>query len=177
MTIAFGTAVADNWGWISPIVMGIVTALLAYHGAMLAINIAESIHNGLAAVSAAAAALQAGKTLAQAAATTTATGAQVGLNAALLACPITWVVVGVIALIAAFYAAVAAVNHFAGTSVSATGMIAGAFAVLGAHVINTFVVPFWNGLTMVANFLGNVFNNPAAAVEILIYDSVREHDL
>lgn len=170
--IAFGTAVADNWGWISPIVMGIVTALLAYHGAMLAINIAESIHNGLAAVSAAAAALQAGKTLAQAAATTTAAGAQVGLNAALLACPIIWVVVGVIALIAAFYAAVAAVNHFAGASISATGLIAGAFAVLGAHAINTFVVPFWNGLTMVANFLGNVFNNPVAAVEILIYDMV-----
>ena len=140
--ISFGTAVADNWGWIGPIVYGIAAGLAIYAGYLGALQTAQ---------------------LASAA-------AQWVMNAAMTASPITWVVVGVIALITVLYAAVGAVNHFAGTSVSATGLIAGAFAVLGAHVINTFVVPFWNGLTMVANFLGNVFNNPAAAVEILIYD-------
>lgn len=41
-----------------------------------------------------------------------------------------------IALVALFYAAVAAVNHFAGTSVSATGIICGAFMAALAFIGN-----------------------------------------
>ena len=181
--ISFGSAVADNWEWISPIVMGIVTTLMAYHGVLFALTVVESIHNGLAAVSAATAALQAGKTLAQAAATTTAAGAQVGLNAALLACPVTWVVVGVIALIAVFYAAAGAVNHFAGTSVSATGLICGAVAAAGAFIGNTtigllnalitavwtiFVAPFLGIVEWILNVCDGGFNSFGGAVANLI---------
>ena len=104
------------------------------------------------------------------AATTAQTAAQMGLNTALLACPVTWIVLAVVAFVAAIYAAVAAVNHFAGTSVSATGLIAAVFAVLGAFLINTFVMPLWNGFAMLANFFGNVFNDPVAAVKVLFYD-------
>lgn len=164
------SAFAENWGWIGPIVYGVAGAYLFLHGAMLAYNAVQAISNGLQAISAAHTAMAAGATLAEAAATTTATGAQVGLNAALLACPLTWIVIGIIAIIAALYAAVGAINHFAGTSVSATGIIGGAFAVLGAHVINTFIVPFWNALAAIANFIGNVFNDPVAAVKVLFYD-------
>lgn len=171
------SAFAENWGWIGPIVYGVAGAYLFLHGAMLAYNAVQAISTGLAnahafaeQVKAAHAAMAAGATLAEAAATTTATGAQVGLNAALLACPLTWIVIGIIAIIAALYAAVGAINHFAGTSVSATGIIGGAFAVLGAHVINTFIVPFWNALAAIANFIGNVFNDPVAAVKVLFYD-------
>ena len=164
------TVFAENWGIIGPIIGGVAAALLAYNGYLMVTNTLEAISNGLKAVAAARSALKAGMTLAEAAATTTATGAQVGLNAALLACPVTWVVVGIIAIIAALYAAVGAVNHFAGTSYSATGIVAGAFAVLAAHVINTFIVPFWNALASIANFIGNVFNDPVAAVEVLFYD-------
>lgn len=175
--MAFGSAVADNWSWIEPIVWGVVAALGAYGAVLLAVNgiqivnnAMEAASNGIKAISAAHSAMKAGASLAEAAATTTATGAQVGLNAALLACPITWIVVAVIGLIAAFYAAVAAINHFAGTSVSATGIIAEAFAVLGAHIINTFIVPVWNFFASIANFIGNVFNDPVAAVQVLFYD-------
>ena len=170
VTILFGSTLYDNWSWISPIIYGVAAALLVYNGCLLAVNTLETISNGIKAVAAARSALQAGKTLAQAAATTTATGAQVGLNAALLACPIMWVIASIIGIIAVLYAAVGAVNHFAGTSVSATGMIGGAFAVLGAYVINRFIVPFWNALAAIANFIGNVFNDPAAAVEVRSYD-------
>ena len=76
----------------------------------------------------------------------------------------------IIALIAIIYAAVGAVNHFAGTSVSATGIITGAFAVLGAHVLNGTVIPLYNGFAMLVNFLGNVFNDPVAAIKVLFYD-------
>ena len=121
--------VVDNWSWIEPIVWGLVTAFVAY-------NAVAAITNGINAAivfsekaKAAAEMLAAGKTFAL-------TVAQQGLNAALYACPITWIIVSIIALIALFYAAVAAINHFAGTSVSATGIIAGAFAVAGAFIIN-----------------------------------------
>lgn len=77
---------------------------------------------------------------------------------------------GIIAIIAAIYAVVAAINKFTGTSISATGIIAGLFATLGAHIINTFVVPVWNQFAAIANFFGNVFNDPVAAVQVLFYD-------
>ena len=157
------TAFVDNWSWISPILFGIAAAYMAIHGAMIAYNTIQAISIALASVKAAHTAMATGATFAQ-------TVAQNGLNAALMACPIMWVVIGLIAIVAAIYAAVGAVNHFAGTSISATGIIGGAFAVLGAHVINTFIVPFWNALAAIANFIGNVFNDPVAAVKVLFYD-------
>lgn len=102
------------------------------------------------------------------------TAAQWGLNAALYACPIVWIIILIIALIALFYAAVAAVNKFAGTSVSATGIICGAFMVALAFIGNIFValwnlvvdvfVLIYNLVAEVANFIGNVFTDPINAV-------------
>jgi len=162
--------IADNWSWLGPIIMGVAAAFAVLGGAMLVYTIVSTISNGIEAVKAARLAM----TTVAAGAATTATfaqaAAQYGLNAALLACPITWIVLGIIALIAVIYAVVGAVNHFAGTSVSATGIIGGAFAVLGAHIINAFIVPFWNKLAAIANFIGNVFNDPVAAVKVLFYD-------
>ncbi|WP_195199843.1 tape measure protein [Faecalispora jeddahensis] len=173
LMVTIGSGIVDNWSWIEPLLWGVVGALIAYNGYMIAYNTIQAIGNGLAAISAARSAIKTGATIAEAAATTTATGAQVGLNAALLACPLTWIILLIIAVIAVIYAAVAAVNHFAGTSVSATGIIAGTFAVLGAHIINTFVVPAWNAFAAVANFFGNVFNDPVAAIKVLFYDMAQ----
>lgn len=137
--------VVDNWGWIAPIVMGVVGAYLILHGAMIAYNAIQAISNGLQAISAARSAIKAGKTLAEAAATTTAAGAQAGLNAALLACPITWILLIIIAVIAAIYAIVAAINKVTGSTLSATGIICGALAVAGAFIVN-LVVGVLNGM-------------------------------
>lgn len=167
LLISGGALVVDNWSWISPIVWGLVAAFLAYNTVALitnGINGAMALAEG---VKAAALAMSTGTTFA-------ATAAQYGLNAALLACPITWIVVLVIALVAAFYAAVAAINHFAGTSLSATGLIMGAFAVAGAFLINlvlgvvNFViglgVELYNLIATFANFFANVFNDPVGAI-------------
>lgn len=167
LLISGGALVVDNWSWISPIVWGLVAAFLAYNTVALitnGINGAMALAGG---VKAAALAMSTGATFA-------ATAAQYGLNAALLACPITWIVVLVIALVAAFYAAVAAINHFAGTSLSATGLIMGAFAVAGAFLINlvlgvvNFViglgVELYNLIATFANFFANVFNDPVGAI-------------
>lgn len=167
LLISGGALVVDNWSWISPIVWGLVAAFLAYNTVALitnGINGAMALAEG---VKAAALAMSTGATFA-------ATAAQYGLNAALLACPITWIVVLVIALVAAFYAAVAAINHFAGTSLAATGLIMGAFAVAGAFLINlvlgvvNFViglgVELYNLIATFANFFANVFNDPVGAI-------------
>ena len=66
-------------------------------------------------------AIKAGASLAEAAATNTAAGAQIGLNAALLACPITWVVIGVIALIAAVVGVIRYLDIFGAKSTSVFG--------------------------------------------------------
>lgn len=162
--------VADNWSWLSPIIYGVAAALAFYCGVMLVYNTIAGISAAVTAakafagkIHAAALAMESGKTF-------MATAAQYGFNAALLACPVTWIIIAIIALIAIIYAVVAAVNHFTGTSVSATGIIAGLFATLGAHIINTFVVPVWNFFASLANFFANVFNDPVAAVKVLFYD-------
>ena len=137
--------VTDNWSWIAPIVGGVATAFFVLRGAIFAYNAVQTVSNGLAAVAAARSAFKAKAAIAEAAATTTAKGAQVGLNAAMYACPIVWIIMLIIALIAIFYAAVAAVNKFAGTSMSATGLICGAFMVLVAFIGN-LLIGFANGL-------------------------------
>lgn len=91
-------------------------------------------------------------------------------NSALLASPITWVVMGVLLLVGVLFAAVAAFNKLTGASVSAVGVIGAIFAVLGAHLANTFLIPLWNGFAAVANFFGNVFRDPVGAVKVLFYD-------
>lgn len=93
-------------------------------------------------------------------------------NSALLASPITWVVMGVMLLVGALYAGVAAYNKLMKSSVSATGIIAGAFFAMGAFIINGTVIPLMNTFLSAANFVMNVFNDPVAAVKALFLDMV-----
>lgn len=164
---------AQNWSTLEPIVLGVAAAVGLYAIALGVYNATQAISNTLSAVSAARAVIKAGSTLAEAAATTTATGAQLGFNAALLACPLTWIILIIIAVIAAIYALTAAFNKATDSSVSATGLIAGAFAALAAHVLNSTVIPLQNAFAMFANFIGNLFNDPVAAVKVLFYDMAQ----
>ena len=93
-------------------------------------------------------------------------------NSALLASPITWVVMGVMLLVGALYAGVAAYNKLTESSVSATGIITGAALSLVAFIINGTIVPIYNGFASLANFLYNVFTDPVAAVKALFLDMV-----
>lgn len=173
-------AVADNWSWLSPIIYGVAAALAVYYGWQLAVNAINAITKGIHIAMAVAQMIHAAATGALTAATAAEIAAQNGLNAALYACPIVWIIVLIIALIALFYAAVAAVNKFAGTSVSATGIICGAFMVALAFIGNIFValwnlvvdvfVLIYNLVATVANFIGNVFTDPIGAVCRLFFD-------
>lgn len=172
--ISVADAIIENWSWISPIIYGIAVALAVYYGWQLAVNTINLVSKGIHVLMAVAQMIHAAATGALTAATAAEIAAQNGLNAAMYACPIVWIIVLIIALIALFYAAVAAVNHFAGTSVSATGIICGAFMVALAFIGNIFValwnlvvdvfVLIYNLVAEVANFIGNVFTDPIGAV-------------
>lgn len=146
------SVIVSNWSWIAPIVWGIVAALVVYNSTM-----------GIAWLTTlkdiAAKALHAAQSWLETAALIALTIAQDGLNAALMACPITWIIIAIIILIALFYAAVAAVNHFAGTSLNATGMIVGALFALGAFLYNQ-VAFWWNIIASFIEFFVNVWKHP-----------------
>ena len=172
--------VVDNWSWLSPVIYGVAAALGVYYGAQLAANTVGLISKGVHIAMAGAKMIQLAATGALTAATAAETVAQYGLNAALYACPLVWIIILIIALVALFYAAVAAVNKFAGTSVSATGIICGAFMAALAFIGNIFIalwnvaaevfVLIYNLVATVANFIGNVFNDPVGAVCRLFFD-------
>jgi hypothetical protein len=162
--------IADNWSIIEPAIVAVTIALTAYVAALTVHNTIQAVSNGLKTLAAISAVAHGTATAAEAAATTGMTAAQVAFNAALLACPLTWILAIVVAAIAVFYIVIAVINKLAGTSISATGIIGAAFAVTGAYILNTFVRPTYNGLVTLANFIGNAFNNPAAAVKVIFYD-------
>lgn len=161
--------VVDNWSWISPIVYGLVAAFIAYNAVALitnGINAAMALAEG---VKAAALMMSTGATFAQ-------TAAQYGLNAALLACPITWIVVLVIALVAAIYAACSAIAKFTGIANSGFGVICGGinvviqfFVNLGLTVAN-IALGIWNALGACAQNIGIAFSNVISGVQSWFYN-------
>ena len=169
--MAFGSAVSENWSWIEPIVWGIVAALGAYGAVLLAVNGAQMVHNALEAVSnglktvaAAHSAIKAGASLTEAAATNTATGAQIGLNAALLACPVTWVVIGVIALIAAVVGVIRYLDIFGAKSTTVFGTFMGVLSVAGQFLYNVISGAVAVVFAACSN-IGTAFYNTIAEVQ------------
>lgn len=167
--IAIASVFVDNWSWIQPIIMGIVAAMLIYNGVALATNIIMGIQATAKAVHAAATAMEAGATF-------TATVAQQGLNAALLACPLTWIILLIIAVIAAIYAACAAVAKFTGIANSGFGVICGGIMVviaffknLGLSVAN-IALGIWNALGACASNIGTAFHNVISNVQGWFYN-------
>ncbi len=171
--ISIANAIIENWSWISPIIYGIAGALAVYYGWLLLTKSAQAILTGAKMLAVPVYAALTGATMAD-------TAAQWGLNTAMYACPLVWIIVLIIALIAIIYAVVAAVNHFAGTSVSATGIIMGALATLGAFIWDLFlgilelvlgVINFLvNPIIAFVNFFGNVFNDPIGSIIHLFGD-------
>lgn len=178
---------ANGIAWLSqyldvfgPIILGVASAFGVYKLMLIGYNAVQAISTGLQTAHAIAIAVKTGTTIADAAATNQLTISQWALNSAILACPITWIVIGIMLLIAALYAGVAIFNHFAGTSVSATGIICGALSTAGAFIWNLFlgllqlvfgVVEYWYNLFgAFANFFGNVFNDPIGAIIHLFGD-------
>lgn len=178
--------VAGNWGWIAPIIGGIVTMLLLYNAAMLVNNTIQAISTGLKTVAAIAAVAHGTATAAEAAATTGMTEAQVAFNAALYACPLTWILIIIIAIIAVIYFVIAIINKVTNKTISATGVILGALAAAGAFIWDLVLAVFElvlgvierlvNPFITIANFIANVFRDPVGSI-IKLFGSMADQVL
>ena len=135
----------NNIDSIIPVVAGVVGVVGVFKGSLILLNAVQAIHNGLIGIATAKSAMKAGATLFEAAATETAAGAQVGLNAAMLACPVTLVVLGFIALVSIITACVAGFNHFKTDTTTGLQNLAGSVFVVGAGIYN-FVIGILNGI-------------------------------
>ncbi len=162
-------AIANNWSLIEPVLFGVAAALGLYAAASFFAADGAFAHFAGMVVQTGAAIAHTVASWAETAALIALTIAQDGLNAAIAACPITWIIGAIIALIVVFYLAIAVVNKFAGTNISATGIIFAAFAWLGTGIINT-IKTVANVFIAFANFLGSVFQDPLGAVENLFAD-------
>ena len=166
--INIGTAIADNWSWIAPIVWGIVAAMVAYN----AIALITQAVNGAVALSTS---VKAAADMMNAGATFAATAAQHGLNAALLACPITWIVVAVLALVVAIVALCNWIAKTTGVAATGFGVITGGINVAVQAVWNAMLVVanvaigIWNALSACCSNIGTAFHNVIANVQGWFY--------
>lgn len=136
-----GTFVMDNWSWIAPIIYGIVAAYLAW-------NIASGITTGLLTLQAIAEYASATAKGVEASATATATAAQWGLNSALLACPVFWIVLAILALIA-----VLVYLWFTNDDVAYGILYAWDALMVGLQVVGLGIQGIWYGLQLAAMYL------------------------
>mgnify|MGYP005888290117 CR=1 FL=1 len=174
--------VAQNWNVIGPIIYGVAAALAIYYGWLLLIKAIELISTGVKIALCMASFAHAAATGTEASATAAATAAQYGLNTAILSCPIFWIIILIIALIAILIALCNWIADTTGMAESGIGIICGALAVAGAFIGNLFitlinfiidiVVVLWNFIAAFANFFANVFNDPVGAVARLFFDLV-----
>ena len=127
--------IADNWSTIAPIIIAVAGAMFYY---WLSVNAVSFAMKGLEMVM------------------NLAKGAVSAFNAVLAMGPIGWVIMGIIILIGVIYAVVNAFNQWAGTSISATGIIIGSVFALGMTI--------WNILMWIFNILILIINGILALV-------------
>lgn len=169
LAVSIGTFIGDNWSIIAPIVYGIVAALTAY----IAISAIVAAINGVMAmaegVKAAAQMMATGATFAE-------TAAQQGLNAALMACPLTWIIMLILALIVVIFAVCNAIAKMTGIANSGFGVITGGvnvviqfFKNLGLTVAN-IALGIGNAIAALASNMMTAFHNAIRNVQSWFYN-------
>lgn len=169
LAVSIGTFIGDNWSIIAPIVYGIVAALAAY----IAISAIVAAINGIMAmaegVKAAAQMMATGATFAE-------TAAQQGLNAALMACPLTWIIMLILALIVVIFAVCNAIAKMTGIANSGFGVITGGvnvviqfFKNLGLTVAN-IALGIGNAIAALASNMMTAFHNAICNVQSWFYN-------
>ncbi|MBR3697608.1 MAG: tape measure protein [Clostridia bacterium] len=158
---------------VAPLILGIVAAYVAF-------NVIAGITSSIISIMSIMEGIHAASTMLSTGATLQATAAQWGLNAALLASPITWIILSIIILIALLFTVIAVINDVTGTSISAIGIITGTLNVAIAFVKNLFlgfaelvfaiIEWFYNGWAQFANFFANVFVDPVGSLIHLFGD-------
>lgn len=170
---------ANNLSVIGPILLGLGTAFLVFqvaaHWTQIA-TVATAAYHAVVNLLSIGFGVLTGNTAAASAAVST-------FNSALLASPITWIIMLIAVVIGLLYGVVAIINKVTGSSISATGLICGAIAVAGAFIGNTvigllnaliqyiwaiFVAPFLGIVEWILNVCNGGFNSFGDAVANLI---------
>lgn len=171
-----GGFIADNWSIISPIIYGVIGALAvyaAYLGIVKGIEIASAaasmIHSLAMSAKIAVMAAVTGQTMA-------ATAAQMGYNGALYACPVVWIIMLLIALIAIIFAVCNAIAKMTGVANSGFGVITGGvnvviqfFKNLGLTVAN-IALGIGNAIAALASNMMTAFHNAICSVQSWFYN-------
>lgn len=171
-----GGFIADNWSVISPIIYGVIAALAvyaAYLGIVKAIELASAtasmIHSLAMSAKIAVMAAVTGQTMA-------ATAAQMGYNGALYACPVVWIIMLLIALIAIIFAVCNAIAKMTGIANSGFGVITGGvnvviqfFKNLGLTVAN-IALGIGNAIAALASNMMTAFHNAICNVQSWFYN-------
>lgn len=144
-------------------------AMMVLGGVMAFYAIQAGIAAGRTIIAAGAMAIKAVADWAETAALLAMIVAQEGLNAALYACPLTWIIGLIVAVIVIIYLAVEAINYFCEANISVLGIVVGAFWAFGSAIFNVFAFG-WNIIAAFVNFLANVFKDPLHAVGNLFID-------
>nr|DAY01065.1 MAG TPA: Tail tape measure [Caudoviricetes sp.] len=144
-------------------------AMMVLGGVMAFYAIQAGIAAGRTIIAAGAMAIKAVADWAETAAILAMILAQEGLNAALYACPLTWIIGLIVAVIVIIYLAVEAINYFCDANISVLGIVVGAFWAFGSAIFNVFALG-WNIIAAFVNFLANVFKDPLHAVGNLFID-------
>ena len=170
---------ANNLSVIGPILLGLGAAFLVFqvaaHWTQIA-AVATAAYHAVVNLLSIGFGVLTGNTAAASAAVST-------FNSALLASPITWIIMLIAVVIGLLYGVVAIINKVTGSSISATGLICGAIAVAGAFIGNTvigllnaliqyiwaiFVAPFLGIVEWILNVCNGGFNSFGDAVANLI---------
>lgn len=171
-----GGFIADNWSIISPIIYGVIGALAvyaAYLGIVKAIELASAaasmIHSLAMSAKIAVMAAVTGQTMA-------ATAAQMGYNGVLYACPVVWIIMMLIALIAIIFAVCNAIAKMTGIANSGFGVITGGvnvviqfFKNLGLTVAN-IALGIGNAIAALASNMMTAFHNAICSVQSWFYN-------
>lgn len=178
-----GGFIADNWSIISPIIYGVIAALAvyaAYLGIVKGIEIASAAATAIATVKKY---NQAKAILANAAAYSVeevkiaeATVAQASYNTVLAACPITWIILLIIALIAIIFAVCNAIAKMTGIANSGFGVIMGCIFTVGALFKNlgltvaNIALGIGNAIAALASNMMTAFHNAICNVQSWFYN-------
>lgn len=171
-----GGFIADNWSVISPIIYGVIGALAvyaAYLGIVKGIEIASAAATAIHSVAMSA---KIGVMAALTGQTMAATAAQMGYNGALYACPVVWIIMLLIALIAIIFAVCNAIAKMTGIANSGFGVITGGvnvviqfFKNLGLTVAN-IALGIGNAIAALASNMVTAFHNAICNVQSWFYN-------
>ncbi|WP_101774001.1 tape measure protein [Peptostreptococcus faecalis] len=100
------------------------------------------------------------------------TTAQIGLNSALLACPIVWIILAIMAVVAGVILLVQHISSMAGHTMTAVGAMGAIFGFLATFVINV-IGSIWNNFASLVEFLVNVWKHPKIAIQNFILNIAK----